>query len=255
MFRTLPHWARWGLLLGFSLGGFFDGVLLHQILQWHHLLSLVPGMADLRLQILWDGYFHALMYLLAGASLWGLWRGRARDPDRAWITPPMVLIGFGAWHVVDTLLSHWLLGIHRIRLDSPTPLAWDLFWLAAFGLLPLVCGAVLAQRSPKGPRGRHGPLAMLLILAGASVGAGAWALKPPPATPFTTVVFSPGVSAPGVLAALDAVDGRLVWSDPSMAVVLVAMDDARRFGLYRHGALLVGGAGLPGGCAVWGRPS
>ncbi|WP_223252480.1 DUF2243 domain-containing protein [Paracoccus mutanolyticus] len=32
---------------------FFDGILLHQILQWHHLLSLVPGMADLRLQVLW----------------------------------------------------------------------------------------------------------------------------------------------------------------------------------------------------------
>ena len=47
--------------LGFALGGFFDGVLLHQILQWHHLLSLVPGMDDLRLQILWDGYFHAAM--------------------------------------------------------------------------------------------------------------------------------------------------------------------------------------------------
>jgi Predicted membrane protein len=30
-------WARYAL--GFGLGGFFDGILLHQILQWHHLLS------------------------------------------------------------------------------------------------------------------------------------------------------------------------------------------------------------------------
>src|SRR5690606_18965301 len=36
-------WTRWGTVLGFALGGFFDGILLHQILQWHHLLSLVPG--------------------------------------------------------------------------------------------------------------------------------------------------------------------------------------------------------------------
>jgi uncharacterized membrane protein len=27
------------LLLGIGLGGFFDGIVLHQILQWHHMLS------------------------------------------------------------------------------------------------------------------------------------------------------------------------------------------------------------------------
>ena len=37
---------RWpGWLLGFALGGFADGILFHQVLQWHHLLSGVdrPG--------------------------------------------------------------------------------------------------------------------------------------------------------------------------------------------------------------------
>ncbi|WP_267594617.1 DUF2243 domain-containing protein [Carbonactinospora thermoautotrophica] len=28
-----------GLLIGFGLGGFVDGILLDQILQWHHMLS------------------------------------------------------------------------------------------------------------------------------------------------------------------------------------------------------------------------
>lgn len=28
-----PHWPGW--LLGFALGGFFDGILLHQLLQWN----------------------------------------------------------------------------------------------------------------------------------------------------------------------------------------------------------------------------
>lgn len=45
--------------LGFALSGFFDGILLHQILQWHHLLSLVEGVGDLAAQVMWDGYFHA----------------------------------------------------------------------------------------------------------------------------------------------------------------------------------------------------
>ncbi|WP_426000432.1 DUF2243 domain-containing protein [Caulobacter sp. DWR1-3-2b1] len=30
-------------MLAVALCGFFDGILLDQILQWHHLLSLVPG--------------------------------------------------------------------------------------------------------------------------------------------------------------------------------------------------------------------
>ena len=67
-----------GFLLGFGLGGFFDGILLHQVLQWHHLLSGVDCAAvqDVQVQILADGLFHVLMYILAGAGLWLLWRSR-----------------------------------------------------------------------------------------------------------------------------------------------------------------------------------
>ena len=120
-------WFRWGAVLGFALGGFFDGILLHQILQWHHLLSLVPGIDDLRMQVLWDGYFHALMYLIALAGLAGLWRLQRRGEGRwGWPLAGAVLVGFGLWHVVDTLLSHWLLQIHRLRIDSADPLRWDL---------------------------------------------------------------------------------------------------------------------------------
>nr|WP_086017472.1 DUF2243 domain-containing protein [Sinorhizobium meliloti] len=40
---TLSHGQRSRLAgffaLGVSIGGFFDGILLHHVLQWHHLLS------------------------------------------------------------------------------------------------------------------------------------------------------------------------------------------------------------------------
>ncbi|GKT26246.1 DUF2243 domain-containing protein [Acidovorax sp. SUPP3334] len=44
--------------------------MLHQILQWHHLLSRVESamVQDVRVQILADGLFHALMYVI-GALL------------------------------------------------------------------------------------------------------------------------------------------------------------------------------------------
>ena len=60
----------------------FVGILLHQILQWHHLLSLVPGIGDLRAQVMWDGVFHALMYVIAAAGLVALWRAHRRDRRR-----------------------------------------------------------------------------------------------------------------------------------------------------------------------------
>ena len=65
-------------VLGFALGGFFDGILLHQVLQWHHFLSLVPGEAlrDIRAQILADGLFHVAVYAVAALGLWLLWRAR-----------------------------------------------------------------------------------------------------------------------------------------------------------------------------------
>jgi uncharacterized membrane protein len=75
--RSPHHWAAY--LLGFALGGFFDGILLHQILQWHHLLAGLQGsaFADIRIQVLADGLFHALMYVVAIIGLSALWRSRA----------------------------------------------------------------------------------------------------------------------------------------------------------------------------------
>ena len=111
-------WA--GYLPGFGLRGFFDGILLHQILQWHHLLPLVmrAPFQDLRIQILADGLFHLLMYV----------------------------IGFGAWHILDRVLSHWLFGIHRVRLDSDKVLFWDLLWFVVFGVAFAVLGWWLRRR-------------------------------------------------------------------------------------------------------------
>lgn len=247
-------WPRWGVVLGFALGGFFDGILLHQILQWHHLLSLVPGLADIRLQVLWDGYFHALMYGVAAAGLWGLWRTRRRAGEAgSGHLAAALLVGFGAWHVIDGILSHWILGIHRIKLDSDTPLLWDLAWLLAFGVGPVAAGWRLARRGGAAPRAGGGTVVLLLLTVGA-VGAGAWSLRPPPGQDFATVVFRPDMGPPRVLAALAATDARLVWSDPSMGVVVLDIAPARRLGLYAHGAMLVSGTGMPAGCFGWSRP-
>lgn len=243
--------GRWAALLGFALGGFFDGILLHQILQWHHLLSLVPGMADIRLQVLWDGYFHALMYVLAALALWGLWRAqRHGDAAGGGVLLGALLVGFGLWHVVDALVSHWALGIHRIRVDVDDPLPWDLGWFVGLGLAPMAVGWLLTRRAAANSRLSGTALGLLLAV---TAGLGAWAMRPPPVPPYTAVVFREGVAPGQVMQALAAADARLVWADAGLGVVAVTVKPERRWRLYGHGAVLVSGAGLPAGCLGWSK--
>lgn len=247
---TDRRWIWAGAALGFALGGFFDGILLHQILQWHHLLSLVPGLTDIRTQVMWDGIFHALMYVIAAMGLVALWRAQRNDArvSRGVIVGAL-LVGFGVWHVIDTFLSHWFLGIHRIKDDSPNPLAWDLLWLVLFGLLPLLIG----WRMLRGGGSAAPARAVVTGLALLTLGAGGWSLRPPPDMPLTAIVFRPSVDAAQATAILDAAGAQVVWADPKMSVVLVDVPRDRRWSFYARGALMVSGSGVPAGCFGWSR--
>ncbi len=255
----MKPWVRSAFVVGFALGGFFDGILLHQILQWHHLLSLVAGVETLREQVLWDGFFHAFMYVAGGVGLIGLWRARAQLGQEAGPASlgGVLLLGFGGWHILDSVLSHWLLGIHRIRMDSPDPLMWDLIWLGGFGILPAIAGWVLLKQppSPPPPRDDKRMARGLLMLALVTSGLAAWSLRPPADQRFTTVVFAPWVSGAEALAAIETAEARLVWVDPALAVMVVHMPKDNRLGLYGGGALLVSGSGSPSGCIAWSRPA
>jgi uncharacterized membrane protein len=249
-----PGRFRWaGYLIGIALGGFFDGILLHQVLQWHHLLSLVdsPMLRDIRAQILADGLFHVLMYLIA---LWGLallWRSRQAfaQPAGGRMLAACVLIGFGAWNIIDVVLFHWVLVIHRIRVDSPVPLYWDIGWLLLFGPPFIVAARALRRRPGGGKQGVNASAAMITAL---TLGAGAFAALPPADTGTALVVFAPGTTPLQALNAIDAADLRIVGSDRSATVWAVhagRRGDAMR--LYRHGALMVSGSMLAPGCFNW----
>jgi uncharacterized membrane protein len=242
------HLAPYAVLLGFALGGFFDGIMLHQVLQWHHLLSLVPGAGDLRAQILWDGLFHILMYVLAAIGLAGLWRKGRDGLDRRQLAV-LLLLGFGLWQVVDVVLFHWIMGIHRIRVDRPDPLLWDLGWLVAIGGPPLLA-AWLLGRGHRAASLRKAPPLLLALTIGAA-GAGWLALQGPPDQRFTTVVFEAGATEPEMMAALVASGATVAGGAPSQGIWVVAIDDRRSWELYRRGAIFVAGVGLPAGCSAW----
>src|SRR5690606_2011360 len=204
--------AGW-LMVGFALGGFFDGIVLHQILQWHHLLSGLEGAADrgLHFQITMDGLFHLLMYAigLAGMILLLSTRRKASGSASGGQILRLVLIGFGVWHVIDAAVSYWLLGIHRIRMDSDMPLLWDIGWLFAFGIVPLILGIFISARGGSSRPAAAATLALLLT-GGAAAGAG------PRFTPAETiVVFRQNLEPTAMMAAVQKSGAAIRWTDAS----------------------------------------
>jgi uncharacterized membrane protein len=250
-----------GGVLGFALGGFFDGILLHQVLQWHHFLSLVPGEAlrDIRVQILWDGLFHVAVYGVAALGLALLWRARGdlagSGADRRLLAA--VLLGFAVWQAADVVLFHWVVGIHRIRVDVPNPLAWDVGWLVATGLPPLLLAWRMLGRASGGSGGQpgsgHGG-AVAAMLAITVLAAGPVAARPPAGVTTALVLFRPGLGPEAALAAVAAADGRMIWADERGEFAAVDLGESgSAWRLYRHGALLVGSSPVVGGCLGWSR--
>lgn len=147
-----------GALLGIGLGGFVDGIVFHQILQWHNLLSSVVVPTDvvaLKYNMLWDGLFHAFTWVMTVIGLGLLWRA-GRRPDVPWSTRTFVgslSLGWGLFNVVEGVIDHQLLGLHHVH-PGTGQLAWDLGFLAFGAVLAAVgWGLIRRGRSDQSPRG------------------------------------------------------------------------------------------------------
>jgi uncharacterized membrane protein len=152
-----------GILLGVGLGGFLDGIVLHQILQWHHMLTSEGDyppttIAGLETNTLADGLFHACTWAAVAAALWVLWRQTGERPwpisGRSFLGT--MLAGWGGFNLVEGLVDHQLLGIHHVRDDLGGPLSWDLGFLA-FGALLVVAGWALNRAREDATRERSRP--------------------------------------------------------------------------------------------------
>ena len=129
-----------GFIVGASLAGLFDGIVLHQILQWHHMLCIethcvVKTVEVMKRQNFYDGIFHLAMYilLLIGLALFtGALRNRTFASHRFW---GAIVFGFGVFNVLEGIIDHHILQIHHVRFGPNQP-AWDISFL--------ILGVVLA---------------------------------------------------------------------------------------------------------------
>jgi uncharacterized membrane protein len=146
-----------GMLLGLGLGGFFDGIVLHQVLQWHHMLTSAgypaDSVANLELNTFWDGVFHTLTYVFVAGGLAILWR-HARRPHAPWsgrLLAGTLLIGFGLFNLVEGTVSHHILGLHHVNetVSQPMWIYWDVGFLTWGGAM-LVAGIVFVRVGRRG---------------------------------------------------------------------------------------------------------
>jgi len=106
-------------VLGIGLGGFADGIVLHQILQVHEMLSNKIPATDYigkSVNMFWDGIFHAfcLIVVLIGVIL--LWKLLSRnDADRSGkLLLAGLLSGWGIFNLVEGIIDHQVLKLHNV---------------------------------------------------------------------------------------------------------------------------------------------
>ncbi|MFG2887949.1 DUF2243 domain-containing protein [Streptomyces sp. NPDC048248] len=160
-----------GIVLGVGLGGFVDGILLHQLLQWHHMLTSTNSdrigvkyynprtVSGLEMNTVWDGIFHAVCWVAVVAGLGILYSRVTHNRRAVWASRVLwgwILAGWGLFNLIEGILDHQLLAIHHVH-GGPHQAWWDTGFLILGALL--LIGGYLLQRSgrPFGPEVRRGP--------------------------------------------------------------------------------------------------
>jgi uncharacterized membrane protein len=142
-----------GTVLGIGMGGFLDGIIAHQLLQVHNMLSnrLPPNtVVNLEINMFWDGLFHALTWTATAVGIWMLWKAVTRGDVQlsGRVLFGASLFGWGLFNFVEGVVDHYVLQVHHVvqRLGQS---AWDLAFLAS-GILLMLLGRVLMRRSTPG---------------------------------------------------------------------------------------------------------
>jgi uncharacterized membrane protein len=141
-----------GLLLGVGMGGFVDGIVFHQLLQLHNMLSArrpKDSIANYQVNMVWDGLFHSFTWVTTAIGIALLFRA-GRRPEVPWsgrVLLGSMLAGWGLFNLVEGLIDHQILQVHHVveRLGLSV---WDWVFLAS-GAAMLAAGSLIARRASR----------------------------------------------------------------------------------------------------------
>jgi uncharacterized membrane protein len=143
------HMITAGAVLGVGMGAFIDGILLHQIAQWHNMGSAVvpPVTMDaMSRNMVWDGQFHLLSWFITLGGIIALWRDRGASAPTMTMLAGQMIMGWGLFNLVEGVVDHHLLQIHHVR-DLPVHIpAYDFVFLVIAGLGFVAAGFAMSRR-------------------------------------------------------------------------------------------------------------
>ena len=162
--RTLPYYKHNQLsivplvsaatILGIGIGGFIDGIVFHQILQWHEMLSnKIPpvNLVNKSVNMFWDGIFHAFSLLVTLIGINKLFQLFSRTDviiNRSIFTGSL-LLGWGLFNIVEGLIDHHLLKLHNVREITDDVALWNFGFLFASMIIIGIAIKIIKAGIPK----------------------------------------------------------------------------------------------------------
>ncbi len=146
--RTRPLVVA-GIVMGVGMGGFVDGILFHQILQLHNMLSnwvVRDSLVHEQINMFWDGIFHAFTWTAVALGLALLWKavklpGTLLSGQALWGS---LLVGWGLFNFIEGFIDHQILQVHHVY-QNGNHVLWDMVFLAS-GPVLIALGATLIRQ-------------------------------------------------------------------------------------------------------------
>ena len=140
-----------GTMLGIGMGGFVDGIVLHQMLQVHNMLSAKrpkDSIVNMEVNMFWDGLFHSFTWVMTALGLWMLWKAVTRRdvPLSGRTLFGAMVFGWGLFNLVEGVIDHHVLHIHHV-VERMGVSVWDWIFLGVGGIGFIVIGWVIIGAS------------------------------------------------------------------------------------------------------------
>ncbi|STY29180.1 Predicted membrane protein [Legionella wadsworthii] len=140
-----------GLFLGIGLGGFIDGILFHQLLQIHNMLSNIffpDTLVNIQINMFWDGLFHAFTFFTTLIGIFLLWITLNNSSEKYSILYffGLLILGWGIFNFVEGIIDHLILRLHHVlqRSSHSNQLYSDIAF-ECFGVLLLIIGTIFIK--------------------------------------------------------------------------------------------------------------
>jgi uncharacterized membrane protein len=139
------------IILGIGLGGFVDAIILHQLLQWHQMISNILQPTDFTtksINMFWDGVFEAVSWIFTFVGVLLMWHSRKKSKftTSTAVFGGGLLAGWGIFNLLDSIFNHFLFRLHDIRENATDSRLYNLGFLI-ISLLLIVIGSFLMKKS------------------------------------------------------------------------------------------------------------